>query len=386
MRPAPAARTYVSPAVDALIASYLPRFIDPNLGTLFANALPNALDTTVYAHTPVAGSTAAAPADTFIITGDIEAMWLRDSTNQVLPYLGLAAGDSALRDLLVGLIGRQARSVLIDTYANAFQENALGGQGPHADDATYTTLFAGTVVSAMTPAVFERKWEVDSLANVLRLSAAYWDATGDASPFNATWVAAVGTILATFKAQQADTAQEDAAGGPAYTFQRTTSQPTDTLEQGRGFPVSYTGMIKTAFRASDDATIYNYNIPENAFAAVALRAVAPLLSAVNATTLAAAATALAGQVEAGMATWGTMHHPTAGTVWAYEVDGFGNAVFMDDANIPSLLAMPYYGASNGSDALYLATRAAVLSAANPWFLNGTAGAGVGGCVTDSIDG
>jgi hypothetical protein len=127
----------------------------------------------------------------------------------VAPYLPLVSTDPALRGLIVGLIQRQARSVLLDPYANAYQVDSLQGPGPHADDSTYTTLFAGTVVSAMTPAIFERKWEVDSLANVLRLSALYYQASGgDLTPFNATWVAAVATILDTFTAQQADTAEE----------------------------------------------------------------------------------------------------------------------------------------------------------------------------------
>lgn len=156
MRPPTSQRTFVSAAIDAEIASLVPKFKDFNLGTLFGNTLPNALDTTVYAHTPSSQGTP----DTFIVTGDIIAMWLRDSTNQVLPYLQFASQDAALKDLLVGLIGRQARSVLIDPYANAFQLNALQGQGPHADDQTYKTLYAGTTVNAYTPAIFERKYEV----------------------------------------------------------------------------------------------------------------------------------------------------------------------------------------------------------------------------------
>lgn len=369
MRPAAADRTYVAPSIDSAIASLVPRFKDFNLGTLFENCLPNSLDTIIM----------VSFGDTFVVTGDIEAMWLRDSSNQVMPYLPYAKGDAALTSLLTGLIQRQARSVLIDPYANAFQLNAYQGQGPHADDATYKTLYAGTVVSAMTPSVFERKWEVDSLANVLHLSAAYWSASGDASPFNATWVAAVSTILATFADQQLDTAQEDASPtGPAYTFQRTTSQPSDTLESGRGYPVKYTGMIKTGFRASDDAAVYSFNIPENAFAAVALRGIVPLLTALGQSALANQASAIASDVEAGIAAHGTMLHPTAGRVYAYEVDGFGNAIFMDDANVPSLLSLPLLGFTNASDPVYAATRAAVLSPANPWYFNGTAAAGIGG--------
>jgi meiotically up-regulated gene 157 (Mug157) protein len=369
-RPPPAQRTFVSPAVDAAIDALLPRFKDPNLGRLFANSLPNALDTTVYRHT--------GPDDTFIVTGDIDAMWLRDSTNQVLPYLRFVGSDPALRDLIVGLIARQARSVLLDPYANAFQLDDLHGQGPHADeDSSYRTAFAGTTVSAYTPSIFERKWEVDSLANVLQLSFAYWNATGDTAPFaNATWLGAVATILQTYADQQADTEQEDAAGGPAYTFQRTATNPTDTLQQGRGMPVKYTGLIKSAFRGSDgerararehgvggggvgwlrqvatfkwshcavlpltlecppapsppvsptdpaltsaDATTFSYSVPENAFASVQLRNAAVMLRALGQAGLATQADAIASTVEAGLAAHAIINHSVAGRVWAFEL-------------------------------------------------------------------
>lgn len=244
MRPSQTQRTFISPAVDAAIESMVPKFKDQNLATLFANALPNALDTTVYRHT--------GPNDTYIVTGDITAMWLRDSTNQVLPYLRFVAADSGLRDLIAGLIARQARSILLDPYANAFQIDDLHGQGPHSDDSTSRAAYAGTTVSAMTPAIFERKWEVDSLSNHLRLSYEYWNASSDTAPFTSQqWISAVQTIFDTFVSQQQDTDEEDSNGGPAYTFQRQASNPSDTLQQGRGYPVRRTGMIKGGFRGSD---------------------------------------------------------------------------------------------------------------------------------------
>jgi len=372
MRPPAAQRTFVSAAVDNAITTLVPRFKDPNLATLFANTLPNALDTTVYQHT--------GPNDTFIVTGDIPAMWLRDSTNQVLPYLRWVAQDAALRDLVLGLIARQSRSILIDPYANAFQVDGLHGQGPHTDDSSSRTIYAGTRVSAYTPDIFERKWEVDSLANHLRLSVEYFNATGDAAPFSdSTWLASVQLILATFTEQQRDTRAEDAAGGPAYTFQRQATEPTDTLQQGRGAPSRATGMIKSAFRGSDDACTFPFNIPENAFAAVQLRRTAELLATVGQPALAAQAQQLADAVTAGIAAWGTMQHPVLQSrVYAYEVDGFGNVLFMDDANVPGLISMPSYGWASVDDPLYAATRAGVLSNANPFFFNGSAASGIGG--------
>jgi meiotically up-regulated gene 157 (Mug157) protein len=316
MRPPAAQRTYVSPAVDSFIEALVPRFKDPNLATLFSNTLPNSLDTTVYK----SSGTSTETFDTFVVTGDIPAMWLRDSTNQVLPYARWLSNDTALQKLFVGLINRQAHSVLIDPYANAYQVDAFQGQGPHSDDSTYTTLYAGTVVSAMTPSIFERKWEVDSLANVLRLSHVYFEAmNGDVTPFNQTWVHAVASILATFRIQQQDTAMDAASGGPVYFFQRTTGEPSDTLEHGVGYPVRYTGMIKGGFRGSDDACVYNYNIPENTFASATLKDISTVLTAVGQTALAAEALAIAADIDQGLLQYGMITHPTAGKVWAYEV-------------------------------------------------------------------
>jgi hypothetical protein len=299
----------------------------------------------------------------------------------VWPYLRFASSDPSLQTLLRGVIRRHSRSVLLDAYANAFMIDVNHGYGPHVDDSTYTTIYAGTVINAMLPGIFERKWEVDSLGNVLRLAAGYFNATEgmDLSPFDDEWVAAVTRILDVFTIQQQDTETEDANGGPDYWFQRTTGQPSDSLEHGRGFPCKYTGMIKTAFRASDDAAIYAFNIPENAFAVMAMRGVVPILQTIGQSALANRASALATEVENGINAWGKMYHPVAKTtVWAYEVDGYGNAVFMDDANIPSLLSLPLFGFTSKSDPLYLATRKAVLSPLNPYFFNGTAAAGVGG--------
>jgi meiotically up-regulated gene 157 (Mug157) protein len=376
MRPPTYQRTFVSPAVDAAIAALQPRFKDPNLGQLFANTLPNVLDSTVYRHVPPSGNSSG---DSFLITGDIPASWLRDSTNQVLPYLPYLKNDTALRGLVAGVIARHASSILIDPYANAFQVDSTAGQGPHSDDSTTRPAYAGTTIDAMTPAIFERKWELDSLANPLRLAALYYNATGgDTTPYTPQWLASVNLILDTMEAQRLDTEEEDDNGGPPYVFQRTTSEPSDSLEHGRGPVARGTGLIKCGFRGSDDAVTLPFNIPENAFASVALRNVAGLLRSLNQPAVALRADTLAAEVENAIQAHGVYNHPTAGTVYAFEVDGFGNTYFMDDANIPSLLAMPYYGFTDVSDPLYQSTRAAVLSQANPYFMCGTTGCGIGG--------
>ena len=380
-RPPIPLRKFTSPAVESYITNFTSRLRDPNLATLFANTMPNTLDTTVF-HSD-GGS------DSFIVTGDITAMWLRDSTNQVWPYLSLAKNDVALRDLFRGLINRQAKSVLIDPYANAFNFDA-SQQGPHADDTTTVNKYAGfgpasntQTVSAMTNSIFERKYEADSLSNVLRLGGAYWLATGDLVPFTSggPWVSAAALAIATLDAQRAGSAEEDAmVGGPPYLFQRTTGEPSDTLEHSRGALARRTGLIKSAFRGSDDATILPFSIPENIFASAALRLAAPLLDAVGESTTASAARSLADSVDTAITTYGTYMHPVTGErIYAYELDGFGNYWFQDDANIPSLLALPIFATTIGrEDSLYAATRRAVLSDINPYYFCGSVACGVGG--------
>jgi meiotically up-regulated gene 157 (Mug157) protein len=166
VRPPVKDRTFQSPAIDNLINTLVPLFADPDLATLLTNCLPNTLDTTVYYHSEANATTL----DTFIITGDIEAMWLRDSTNQVLPYIPYAPSDPDLQVMLEGLIARQARSVLIDSFANAFNFNA-SGEGHQTDMRK----------PPMGPAVFEGKYEIDSLGAFLKLSYWHFRYSGDAA-------------------------------------------------------------------------------------------------------------------------------------------------------------------------------------------------------------
>lgn len=336
LRPPVDKRTFHSPAVERTIADFRRRCADPELAWLFENCYPNTLDTTITAR----------EGDTWVITGDIPAMWLRDSTAQVWPYLPLAKEDAALTGLFRGLIRRQALCVLLDPYANAFLVD-FQGKSEHTDDKT-----------EMKPGVWERKWEVDSLAHVLRLSAGYWKATGDRTPFDKEWVAATALILETFREQQRK-------NGPGpYTFQRKDTSPTETLWRGTGFPTKPVGLIHSSFRPSDDATILPFLVPANAMAVVGLRDVAPLLPG----PLSAQALALAAEVDAALRQYAVVNG-----VLAYEVDGLGNAYFMDDANVPSLLSLPYLGWCKANDPLYQATRARVLSPANPYFF----GKGIG---------
>ena len=357
-RPAPSMRKFVSKAVEAEIERVSALIGDPELRWLFGNCYPNTLDTTVNLGT-VDGKD-----DAFVITGDIPALWLRDSGAQVRPYLHLARGDEPLTRLYRGLIRRHARCVLLDPYANAFTRDPADRAGLHWSRSDQTT---------MKPGVAERKWEVDSLCYVLRLAHDYWRATGDTEPYDATFAQAARTIVATFREQQRKT------GPGPYRFQRQTNQPTETTLAGIGVPTRKVGMIHSAFRPSDDACTYPFNIPGNLFAVATLRELASLAEGVlGDAALAADSSALAAEVEAAVMAHGTMLLPDGRQVFAYETDGFGNHLFMDDANVPSLLGLAYLRCVPADLALWRTTADAVWSEANPWFFSGSAAAGIGG--------
>ncbi len=203
--------------------------------------------------------------DTYVITGDIDAMWLRDSSAQVWPYISLCKEDKDLQQLIRGVIHRQAICILRDSYANAFYK-----------DGSKISEWKATDVTDMKPGIHERKWEIDSLCYPIRLSHGYWEATGDLTSFDADWLAAMGRILQTFKEQQ----RKDGLG--PYTFQRNSQFATDSVPmKGYGYPTKKVGLIHSMFRPSDDATIYPFLIPSNLFALSSLRNLRTMLKAMN---------------------------------------------------------------------------------------------------------
>ncbi len=356
MRPAPGQRKFVSDAVEAKIVQVKRAIADPELAWLFENCLPNTLDTTV-----TFGTHQNRP-DTYVITGDINAMWLRDSTAQVTPYLPLVREDRKLKDLIAGVINRQTRCILIDPYANSFDFGATACPWGENDK------------PPIRAELCERKWEIDSLCYPVRLAHAYWKTTGDASCFHADWQQAARLTVKTFREQQR---KKDA--GP-YSFQRTTDNPIDTLPfGGRGNPTRSVGLIHSGFRPSDDACIYPFLIPSNLFAVVALNHLAEIFSLeLSDKSFARECQDLAHEVTTVLHAYGKARHAKHNSIYAYEVDGFGNQLFMDDANVPSLLSLPYLGCCASDDATYLNTRAFVLSEDNPYFFRGRAGEGIGG--------
>ena len=357
-RPAIGDRKFTSPAVEDAIATLQRQIGGPALRVLVENCLPNTLDTTVYP-----GVFDKHP-DTYVVTGDIDAMWLRDSSAQVWPYLGLARKDARLRMLLEGVVRRQARMIQLDPYANAFTR----------DTADPPLSWAVNDRTEHHAGVAERKWEIDSLCFPIRLAHGYWQATGDTGPFDAQWRAAAEAILRTFTEQQRKQSQ-----GP-YSFERKAESPYDTQGlSGFGNPARPNGMIFSMFRPSDDACIFPLLVPSNLFAAKALGQLADLAAyAAQDTALAARALALRDEVAQATARHGRVNHPQLGEIWAYEVDGYGGQLLMDDANAPGLVTLAYLGICPTSDAVYQRTRAFALSGANPYFFCGTAAEGVGG--------
>ena len=226
----------------------------------------------------------------------------------------------------------------------------------------------------MKPELHERKYEIDSLCYPLRLAYYYWQITGDDSIFDAEWINAITNILKTFKEQQ----RKDGPG--PYKFQRRTERQLDTVSNdGYGHPVNPVGLIVSSFRPSDDACTYQFLIPSNFFAVTSLRKASDILVKVNKNeTLAKECADLANEVETALRKYATFNHSKYGTIYAFEIDGFGNQLFMDDANVPSLLAMPYLGDVDVNDPIYQNTRRFVWSEDNPYFFKGTAGEGIGG--------
>lgn len=354
-RPAVDKRHFTSAAVEKTIQQTKAKLKDPKLAWMFENCFPNTLDTTVRYQVK------NGKPDTFVITGDIDAMWLRDSSAQVWPYLPLANEDDKLKSLLAGVINRQAQCILIDPYANAFNDGATG-TGWMTDK------------TDMKPELHERKWEIDSLCYTVRLAYHYWKTTGDTKVFDADWQKAAQLIHRTFAEQQ----RKESLG--PYKFQRETERQLDTVSnEGWGQPLKPVGLINSTFRPSDDATTYGFLVPSNLFAVTSLRQLAEISNKVTGDkAFAGKCLEMASEVEAAIQKYAIVNHPKYGKVYAFEVDGFGNAALMDDANVPSLLALPYLGCVEINDPIYQNTRKLVWSKDNPYFFSGTAGEGIGG--------
>ena len=355
-RPAEGDRLFTSEKIEQVIDEVTAQLTNPKLAWMFRNCFPNTLDTTVHFREDKDGNP-----DTFVYTGDIHAMWLRDSGAQVWPYVQFAAQDEHLRRMIAGVINRQFLSITIDPYANAFNDGPTGGHW----------MTDGT---DMNPNDHERKWEIDSQCYPIRLAHEYWKVTGDTSIFGDKWIEGMKAILSTLREQQRK------EGHGSYRFTRVTDRQLDTkCCNGMGNPVKPCGLIASSFRPSDDATTFEFLIPSNFFAVTSLRKAAEILDTVNQDTLMAGeCRALADEVETALKENAVVYHPKFGNIYAFEVDGFGNSYLMDDANVPSLLALAYLGDVASDNPVYRNTRRFVLSDSNPYFFKGIVGEGIGG--------
>lgn len=328
------------------------RAVNPRWAEVFHECFLNTLETTIER---------LEDGTTFVVTGDIPAMWLRDSTAQVRPYLVLAKEHEEIYDMIAGLVERQFGYILIDPYTNAFNKEP-NGQGHGATDHTQ-----------MNDWIWERKYEIDSLAYAIQLAYLLYVNSGRTDHLTETVRKGLVTILDLWRTEQ------DHAGASPYRFVRDTDRQEDTLPfDGKGSPVGYTGMTWSGFRPSDDRCTYHYLVPSNQFASVVLGYVAELAPYLGLTQeeIELAAT-LKDQIQAGIERYGIIQNAQGQAIYAYEVDGLGNASIMDDGNVPNLLSLPYLGFCSEDDPIYVATRQTVLSPENPYYYSGKLASGLG---------
>lgn len=386
-RPAPGCRTFHSPLVEKVISDISTKIVDPDLARLFENAYPNTLDTTVSWHVDgdesaqqkrPGKSAAWLGAQSFIVTGDINAEWLRDSTNQLQGYQALAAREPSLQKLILGAINTQAELVILSPYCNAFQPPPPSKLAPVANGQS------DSVHPAYEPhTVFECKYELDSLAHFLRLGNEFYDHTKNKEFVTERWMLAVDAVLKVLD-EQAKPAFNEETGqfqGNEYTFRRTTNAGTETLSlAGLGNPAAAgTGLIRSAFRPSDDATILPFFIPANAMMSVELKRTGDILAGLGKSKTASDLKSRAEDIEKGIYEFGVVDHKKYGKVFAFETDGYGSHILMDDANMPSLLALPFLGFVEKDDEIYKNTRKMILEQqGNPYYLKGKGFSGIGG--------
>ncbi len=347
-------RNFRSQAIEDIIEEMQGSIANKELGWLFGNCFPNTLDTTVEFEI-VNGKP-----DTYVITGDIDAMWLRDSSAQVWPYIAFCNKDEKLKQLIAGVINRQTKCIIKDPYANAFYKNNTIVSPWHKDD------------TDMKSGIHERKWEIDSLCYPIRLAYGYYSTTGDKSPFDEQWVEAMKLVVKTFKTQQ----RKDNCG--PYRFMRSSPYATDSVPMdGYGYPAKPNGLICSMFRPSDDATIYPYLVPSNIFALDVLKKLKAMLTSMSIRFDFDALNELIADIDNGLQD-AIVRFKNVGDIYAYEINGYGSHVLMDDANVPSLLSLGYLIPEMKRTEIYKSTRKFVLSSDNPFFFKGRVGEGVGG--------
>ncbi|KAF2997894.1 hypothetical protein E8E13_004190 [Curvularia kusanoi] len=381
-RPSEECRTFKSPGLEDTVTRLQGVIKDPDLYRLFQNAYPNTLDTAIKWK-----GVAADNADeelTFIITGDINAMWLRDSSNQMqsyLPLLNASSDPNSIASLYRGVINLQARYLLTSPYCNSFQPPVESGIKTALNDAAkQDTVFP----TYSNQSVFECKYELDSLAAFLQISTDYYRATGDYEFFGKfQWMSAIKAVLKVAHDMMTPTYGPDGQVLKSpYTFTRETTRATETFSNdGIGNPVANgTGLIRSGFRPSDDSTIFQLFIPANMMFSTYLESAGEIMGKLNvgdSSALSQQMCDLSNALHEAIETHGTVNHPTYGKIYAFEIDGFGSTAIMDDANIPSLLSAPFLGYRVDNET-YANTRDLILSATNPYYMRGPVINAVGG--------
>ncbi|MDE6388298.1 MAG: glycoside hydrolase family 125 protein [Lachnospiraceae bacterium] len=329
----------------------------PELMKVFEDCYTNTLNTTVRD---------MGDGTVHVITGDIPAMWLRDSTAQVRPYLFCAKENDKIKELIAGVVRRQFQYICIDEYANAFNEQPNGACWEKDDP-------------EQNPWVWERKFEVDSLCYPVQLAYLLWKNTGCVSQFDENFFEGVEKMFHVFRTEQFHEERS------AYKFQRKSTLFQDTLSrEGKGaFVKSGIGLIWSGFRPSDDACTYGYLIPSNMFVVVIMGYLEEMArEQFHDKQMEKTAGLLKEQVWEAVEKEGKVYTEEFGTIYAYEVDGYGMYHLMDDANVPSLLAAEYLGYPVDRQTAEN-TRRYILSDANPYYYKGTKAAGVGSSHTPS---
>ena len=369
-------RTFHSEIIDNYIESLESKFKDKDLYKIFSNCYPNTLDTTIDYNEE--------KKETFIITGDIEAMWLRDSSLQIYPYLKHCIKDKKLSNMIKGLFYKQINCILFDPYANAFNKVPL--KSPWINDTTYKRNKNGEFVNAMNENLWERKFELDSLLFPLYIMSKFYLYTKDTEVFSQkSFFDMLEIILKVIKKEQRGTDDEDGNGGPEYFFQRNIAEPFDSLHFGRGNPCKTCGLIKTSFRNSDDSALLSYNIPENCLLVSTFKL---LIKNFNDEKMDNSSKnefnskfksdleTIINTVEKAIYAYGIIIDPlTNEKYFAHEVDGFGNTYFMDEPGYPNLISLPFFEFCSPSDEIYINTRKRILSERNPYFISGKYGKG-----------
>lgn len=381
-RPTEECRTFKSQGLEDTITRLEAVIKDPDLYRLFQNAYPNTLDTAIRWKGVAAEN--AEEELTFIITGDINAMWLRDSSNQMqsyLPLLNASSDPNSIASLYRGVINLQARYLLTSPYCNSFQPPVESGIKIALNDAASQDNVFPTYSNQ---SVFECKYELDSLGAFLQISTDYYKATGDYEFFGKfQWIQAIEAVLEVAYNMMSPTYGSDGEVLKSpYTFQRLTSRATETFaNDGIGNPVANgTGLIRSGFRPSDDATIFQLYIPANMMFSAFLQSASEIMGKLNvrnSASLAQEMSDLSNSLRDAIETHGTVNHPTYGKIYAFEVDGFGSTAIMDDANIPSLLSAPFLGYRIDEET-YANTRELILSATNPYYMRGPVINAIGG--------